>query len=73
MSFLTDVLTKLSSREAELEASCEDLRCSVCLDCAANVLFEPCGHVNVCESCCQRLAQCPICRAKVVRRRKIFI
>ena len=37
--------------------------CVVCMDAPNNWLFGPCGHINLCQDCCLKLTECPICRS----------
>ena len=37
--------------------------CVVCLSTARSIVMIPCGHLAVCQSCCERFQQCPICRS----------
>ncbi|NWU63770.1 LRSM1 ligase, partial [Pterocles burchelli] len=36
------------------------------------MIFLPCGHVCCCQSCCERLHACPLCRQDVTQRIRIF-
>uniref|UniRef100_A0A8B9FSM2 Leucine rich repeat and sterile alpha motif containing 1 n=1 Tax=Amazona collaria TaxID=241587 RepID=A0A8B9FSM2_9PSIT len=36
------------------------------------MVFLPCGHVCCCQSCCERLLTCPLCRRDVTQRIRIF-
>lgn len=57
-----------------LEApSTERIVCGICLDAAPNHLFQPCGHLYFCESCCDvSMRTCPVCRQSVQALQKIF-
>lgn len=39
--------------------------CLVCSDKKSAVLFKPCGHMCVCESCSQIMKKCVMCRAQI--------
>jgi hypothetical protein len=50
--------------------------CVICHDAQRCVVFLPCKHLVCCAECghgTQRLSQCPMCRAKVVWRFKVFV
>ena len=45
--------------------------CSVCLERVRSVAFG-CGHLCACDRCAPNLRECPICRAPVTERRRIY-
>jgi len=47
------------------------LICNICLDKNKEILFN-CNHL-VCIQCSRRITSCPICRANITERRRIFI
>lgn len=47
--------------------------CAVCSQGKLEVLFRPCRHVCCCIACAMRLQDCPICRAVIKAREKIFV
>jgi len=58
----------------ESEVKCNDsLRCQICTDADVDVAFVPCGHVMCCSDCSARLDVCPLCKAGVSQRLKIFL
>ncbi|NWI54407.1 LRSM1 ligase, partial [Calyptomena viridis] len=46
--------------------------CVVCLEQEPQMIFLPCGHVCCCQSCCERLHSCPLCRQDIAQRIRIF-
>ena len=50
--------------------------CSICMDCEARYAMIPCGHLCMCESCAVDAAlnirDCPICRARVHKKVRIY-
>ncbi|EDQ86801.1 uncharacterized protein MONBRDRAFT_27931 [Monosiga brevicollis MX1] len=46
-------------------------QCTVCLDQAPQVRFNPCGHACACHTCAKQLYQCPLCRADVFERKTL--
>lgn len=54
----------------ELEALREERTCSVCLEKPKNTAFQ-CGH-QTCETCAPVLRKCPICRADITSRIRLY-
>lgn len=52
-----------------------NLNCCVCLEKQKNMMFEPCNHLAICNDCCNQFTfeNCPICRTKINKIKKIFI
>ncbi|NXI59505.1 LRSM1 ligase, partial [Chloroceryle aenea] len=46
--------------------------CVVCMEQETQMIFLPCGHVCCCQSCCDRLHTCPLCRKDITQRIRIF-
>ncbi|NWU06740.1 LRSM1 ligase, partial [Cephalopterus ornatus] len=46
--------------------------CVVCMEQEPQMIFLPCGHVCCCQSCCERLLSCPLCRQDISQRLRIF-
>ncbi|NXW83230.1 LRSM1 ligase, partial [Alopecoenas beccarii] len=46
--------------------------CVVCMEQETQMIFLPCGHVCCCQTCCERLHTCPLCRQDVTQRIRIF-
>jgi len=50
------------------------LNCVVCFQEEKSILLEPCMHICVCAHCSERITdRCPLCVARVVRKRRIFL
>jgi hypothetical protein len=47
--------------------------CTVCLDAAKAIRFEPCGHVCCCAACAKAVDKCPLCRAAITHRQPPFV
>eukprot|EP00966_Prymnesium_polylepis_P166308 3844273-Prymnesium_polylepis.3 len=56
----------------ELNEVTEDKLCAVCLVDEKNILFEPCGHITVCEGCAFQVDKCPLCRTVPTKRAKVY-
>ncbi|XP_030362884.1 E3 ubiquitin-protein ligase LRSAM1 isoform X5 [Strigops habroptila] len=46
--------------------------CVVCMEQETQMIFLPCGHVCCCQSCCERLLTCPLCRRDITQCIRIF-
>lgn len=49
----------------------QGLECSICMDKPRLIAFIPCGH-SVCTTCSGELKACPLCRADIVDRLRLF-
>lgn len=53
--------------------SIDDDMCQICCDNQINIVLQPCNHMIICNECSQSLDNtCPLCRAVVTNRLKIF-
>ena len=56
-------------------------KCTICLANPFEILFQPCGHVCVCQDCAKTLYEksqrlqpkCPICRAVINDSQRIYL
>ncbi|KFV98494.1 E3 ubiquitin-protein ligase LRSAM1, partial [Fulmarus glacialis] len=46
--------------------------CVVCMEQETQMIFLPCGHVCCCQTCCERLHTCPLCRKDITQCIRIF-
>ncbi|KAM9370853.1 E3 ubiquitin-protein ligase LRSAM1 [Phaethornis superciliosus] len=46
--------------------------CVVCMEQETQMIFLPCGHVCCCQTCCEQLLTCPLCRKDITQRIRIF-
>ncbi|XP_074067215.1 E3 ubiquitin-protein ligase LRSAM1 isoform X2 [Macrotis lagotis] len=46
--------------------------CVVCMECEAQMIFLNCGHVCCCQTCCQPLRTCPLCRQDIIQCLRIY-
>ncbi|XP_072310188.1 E3 ubiquitin-protein ligase LRSAM1 isoform X2 [Eucyclogobius newberryi] len=46
--------------------------CVVCMETGSQVIFLPCGHVCSCQVCSDALQNCPMCRATISQRIRLF-
>ena len=72
----TDVVVELrESERARLELLAEELQDTKCVICWTNlraVVFLPCKHRCCCEECGATPSVCPMCRAPVQDRMKVY-
>ncbi|XP_052789874.1 E3 ubiquitin-protein ligase LRSAM1-like isoform X2 [Mya arenaria] len=61
-----------ASRQMSVVARGLNSECSICMDSASDVIFMNCGHVCTCSKCCEKVQECPLCRAPIVRRVKVL-
>uniref|UniRef100_A0AAX7T0D0 RING-type domain-containing protein n=1 Tax=Astatotilapia calliptera TaxID=8154 RepID=A0AAX7T0D0_ASTCA len=46
--------------------------CVVCMETGSQVIFLPCGHVCCCQVCSDALQNCPLCRANISQRIRLY-
>uniref|UniRef100_A0A669BA05 Leucine rich repeat and sterile alpha motif containing 1 n=1 Tax=Oreochromis niloticus TaxID=8128 RepID=A0A669BA05_ORENI len=46
--------------------------CVVCMETESQVIFLPCGHVCCCQVCNDALQNCPLCRANISQRIRLY-
>ena len=51
----------------------DHILCKVCRSAKRNILFIPCKHVEVCETCAEILPICNKCDKEIVDKRKVYI
>ncbi|XP_067417655.1 E3 ubiquitin-protein ligase LRSAM1 isoform X2 [Emydura macquarii macquarii] len=56
----------------QLELDERKSECVVCMEREAQMIFLNCGHVCCCQTCCEALHICPLCRKDIVQRVRIF-
>uniref|UniRef100_A0A8C3T7H4 Leucine rich repeat and sterile alpha motif containing 1 n=1 Tax=Chelydra serpentina TaxID=8475 RepID=A0A8C3T7H4_CHESE len=56
----------------QLELAERKSECVVCMEQEAQMIFLNCGHVCCCQTCCEALRICPLCRKDIVQRVRIF-
>lgn len=47
--------------------------CVICLDSAKEIMLEPCRHFCLCVGCAPRVSDCPVCRARVTKRVRLYM
>ncbi|XP_014221676.1 E3 ubiquitin-protein ligase LRSAM1-like isoform X1 [Trichogramma pretiosum] len=63
--------TSSTNQENVIEATAPT-ECIVCMDYECEVIYLPCGHFCCCAKCTEMISsECPMCRAKIVRRLRI--
>ena len=62
----------MAAERRELERIREAQACPICLDAAKDLALQPCGH-TLCAVCSRTIATCPIYRARITGRMRIFL
>lgn len=62
-----------SSTSSTDQSNEEKLQCRICFDRCIEIVFMPCCHANCCERCSADCDNCPLCRAVVNDKLKIFL
>lgn len=57
----------------EKENNNQEANCVVCMIAPKTELLKPCNHICTCAACSGALLVCPICRAPIQSREKVFI
>jgi len=89
---VSDLASELMSCKAKLAQAQQKLKeqpgvpnteCIVCMDAAVDTVLLPCGHLCMCNSCCQSLTKaakckaqslkCPLCRAVASSSQRIYL
>ena len=65
----------IADEENQIETLLNNRMCLICLNQERNVVFTPCNHLCVCSSCgyTNRIDICPICRASILTRMRIYV
>jgi len=48
-------------------------KCVICFEKREEVAVDPCGHLSMCKECSEMVQQCPVCRAPIEKRLRVFI
>lgn len=59
--------------KTRLEKIQESFLCRVCMDSEISTVLCPCGHMTCCQSCANRLEECPLCRTEIQKIQTIFL
>lgn len=61
---------RLGDKEKVLQDS---FLCKICMDREMGIGFQPCGHLIACVECAQTMKICPLCRATVTDKIRIYV
>ncbi|XP_070534855.1 baculoviral IAP repeat-containing protein 7-like [Ptychodera flava] len=54
-----------TNEQVKYEELLEERKCKICMDKDRCILFQPCGHLVVCDTCSTKLKKCPLCRKQI--------
>ena len=62
-------------RDLETHTTFPNNLCSICLTNERNIVFRPCSHLCVCDSCSSNptMQTCPLCRSEIIDRFVVFV
>jgi len=66
-----ELITALQEQESSLNNSSLNL-CKICYNKTGNIALITCGHSNFCFDCSEKFNECPVCRAPIIDKIKIF-
>mmetsp|Transcript_22342 Transcript_22342/g.60997 ORF Transcript_22342/g.60997 Transcript_22342/m.60997 type:complete len:348 (+) Transcript_22342:1-1044(+) len=66
---VSNAIGKVESAAAEPGAP----ECKICLIAAVEIAFVPCGHACTCLGCSGNVGECPLCRAPIQHKMRIFL
>ncbi len=61
---------KVTKSDAESDSR---LQCKVCWEEDSQAAFVPCGHAATCWKCSAKVRKCPVCRAPIIERIRIYL
>ena len=71
--FVSGECTRLMGSDKSESGGSGGMECKVCLDQPVTIAFQPCGHVPCCEQCAELLEICPLCRAEIMEKNRIYL
>ncbi|KAH3732253.1 hypothetical protein Pelo_16913 [Pelomyxa schiedti] len=70
----TDQTTKIQPQGGESSGiNNNGTDCIVCDERPRSIRFHPCGHGVCCSECASNVRKCPLCRAQIQQRQKLFL
>ena len=49
------------------------IKCVACYTNTSNVMFYPCKHICVCQTCHEKLSICPLCRQMIIKKTVVIL
>lgn len=62
-----------ASAPLEMADNESNAECVICMDQKCALIFLDCGHVCCCDACSATLTLCPLCRAQILRKVKLYM
>jgi len=69
---LAETEKKLASFQQENDQLKQETSCVICFEGRRDVLFMPCLHFQVCGKCAASLADCCLCRKKLMGKVQVY-
>ena len=63
----------VSGTDAPTTNQPREMSCGICLNYEKTIAFMPCGHIYCCVLCSASLNKCPMCRADIIGKIKIYL
>mmetsp|Transcript_20370 Transcript_20370/g.20073 ORF Transcript_20370/g.20073 Transcript_20370/m.20073 type:complete len:166 (+) Transcript_20370:151-648(+) len=70
-----DLINSLQEQESQLNSSQNNTSlnlCNICFSRTGNIALITCGHSNFCFDCSEKFQDCPVCRAPIIDKIKVF-
>ncbi|OQV21122.1 26S protease regulatory subunit 6A [Hypsibius exemplaris] len=67
------VPSDIESLTKEYERLKKERICKVCLVRDSQMIFHPCGHLVCCSQCSAEVQTCPVCRAVIVQKSRVYL
>lgn len=67
-----NIVTKQEDSKPEEDVKKDKRDCVICMNADWDTVFMDCSHLCCCSQCAYQVTECPICKAKIVKRLKIF-
>jgi hypothetical protein len=73
LNLLARALERRPRRSRRSEDERDGLCCIACCTNERSALLEPCRHAVLCRACADELTECPVCRARIKSRTRVYL